>query len=762
MVEPSDLDALGEADRDPVVGPDRLHLEAVLLPQARLDRHRPRRVDPPTERGEQHDPPVAELVAEALHDDGPIGGQHPGDLGLIAEVGDEVVRRQLVHRVRLAEARHRLRRLHRLQLAQEGADRPSQLDRPPHGVAMPERHLAGLAGSRGDDHPVGTDLLDPPGRGSEQEGLPHPRLVDHLLVELAHASASAAGVVAGQEDPEEAAIGDRAAAGDGHDPRVVAADDLIGQAVPDDAWLEVGELVRGVPARQHVEHALQLLARQVAERLRPGHEPMQVAHRPAVEGADGDELLRKDVERVARDAGLLDGGGLHALDDHRRLDEVAAVLGEDLADARLPHLVPRPADALHPRRDRRRRLDLDDEVDRSHIDPELEAAGRHQGRQPALLEVLLDLQPLLARDAAVVGAHELLSGELVQPRCKPLGQPAAVHEDERGPMRPDELQQPRMDRRPDRVPRLRPRGRSSGRFLELHRVAHAGHVLHGHHDLEIELLACPGVDDLHLAIGPAKERRDRGERALRRRQADALRVGIGQVAEALEGEGQVRAALRGGDRMDLVDDDVLDAAQDLAGLAGEQQVKALRRGDEDVGRRAGERASSVGGRVTGAARHADLGHDLAEPLGGAPDACQGRAQVALDVVGQRLERADVQDTDGSFRRRGLDHEPVDAPQEGGEGLAAAGRRVDEGVPAAADRVPAQILGARRLGECLAEPGPGRLAEGREGIGAGDGHACEESIGPSACDRFRPAPVRFRRGRRNSGLSTILACDRVAA
>ena len=32
---------------------------------------------------------------------------------------------------------------------------------------------------------------------------------------------------------------------------------------------QLGELVGGIPAGEHVQHALQLLARQVAERVRP-------------------------------------------------------------------------------------------------------------------------------------------------------------------------------------------------------------------------------------------------------------------------------------------------------------------------------------------------------------------------------------------------------------------------------------------------------------------------------------------------------------
>src|SRR5918995_1560232 len=62
-------------------------------------------------------------------------------------------------------------------------------------------------------------------------------------------------------------------------------------------------------------------------------------------------------------------------------------------------LVTGPADALQARRDARRGLDLDDQVDRAHVDAQLEAGGGDHGGQLAGLERLLDVLALLARDA---------------------------------------------------------------------------------------------------------------------------------------------------------------------------------------------------------------------------------------------------------------------------------------------------------------------------------------------------------------------------
>ena len=88
---------------------------------------------------------------------------------------------------------------------------------------------------------------------------------------------------------------------------------------------------------------------------------------------------------------MLDEPVAHALHDDRGLDQIGAVLGEQLAAARLAHLVAGAADALQAARDRARRLDLHDEVDRAHVDAELEARRAHEPAQAARLQLVFDL-----------------------------------------------------------------------------------------------------------------------------------------------------------------------------------------------------------------------------------------------------------------------------------------------------------------------------------------------------------------------------------
>ena len=117
------------------------------------------------------------------------------------------------------------------------------------------------------------------------------------------------------------------------------------------------------------------------------------------------------------------------------------------------------ADALHAARDRRRRLDLDDEIDRAHVDAELQRRGGDQAAELAGLEPVFDLDALRPRERAVVRADQRLAGQLVERGGQPLGEPPAVDEDERGAVRLHQLEQARMDGRPDRRPRRRLRRR---------------------------------------------------------------------------------------------------------------------------------------------------------------------------------------------------------------------------------------------------------------------------------------------------------------
>ena len=169
------------------------------------ERQRPRRVHARAERREDADAPVADLVAEALDDDGAVRRHGAGRVLLLAEEREQVAAARSSSEYSSREPRERLRLAQRDELARRLADRLAQLVRPADALALPERDRARDARRRRDEHPVARDLLDAPRRGAEQERLAGARLVDHLLVELADAAAAVDEV-----DAEQAAIRDRA------------------------------------------------------------------------------------------------------------------------------------------------------------------------------------------------------------------------------------------------------------------------------------------------------------------------------------------------------------------------------------------------------------------------------------------------------------------------------------------------------------------------------------------------------------------------
>ena len=141
---PGRLVGVGQVDDDPVVGPDRVGLEAELVADARRQRQAPGGVDAAAVGRQDAQPPVADLVAEALDHDRAVAGDHARRLLLLAQEVEQVVGRA---RVEVVVALERLGGLVD-RPARERADRLAQLLRPPDAVALPERHRAGHARGR--------------------------------------------------------------------------------------------------------------------------------------------------------------------------------------------------------------------------------------------------------------------------------------------------------------------------------------------------------------------------------------------------------------------------------------------------------------------------------------------------------------------------------------------------------------------------------------------------------------------------------------
>src|SRR4029079_12442180 len=94
-----------------------------------------------------------------------------------------------------------------------------------------------------------------------------------------------------------------------------------------------------------------------------------------------------------------------------------------------------------------------------------------------------------------VAREELLAGELVQALGQPLAEAPAVGEDDRAAMGPDELEDPRVDRRPEAGPQVGAHRRAAGLLLLRQDLAEGRHVLDRDDDLQVERLAGTGIDD---------------------------------------------------------------------------------------------------------------------------------------------------------------------------------------------------------------------------------------------------------------------------
>ena len=706
---------LGQADDDPVVTPHRLHRQIELVDEASFDRHRPRRVHGGAERAEHTDPPVADLVAEPLDDDRPVVGHHTGRGRLLREVRHHVLGGERIERVVGLEPFERVAVGEFADVAEEATERPTQFERPPRAIAVPERHLARLTGRRGDGDPLERDVLDPPRGRAEHERLAGPTLVHHLLVELADPS------TVGKEHAVQAAVGDRAAAGDRQPLRAVAGPQDVVHTVPHEPGPQLGELLARVPTGQQVEHVVEEVVGDLVEVRAPPDEAGDVvdAHLGAG-GGMSDDLLGEDVERVAQVAGVLDLTVEHPTGDDRRLDQVATVLREDRPLTRFADLVARATDPLEAAVHRTRRLDLDDQVDRAHVDTELERRRRDDRSQLATLELVFDHDALLARQRAVVRLHQLLClftvrllVQLVELGGEPLGATAGVAEDDRRTVLEHQVEHPRVDAGPDARPAL-----ATTRLAERRRrVARCAHVVDRHDHLDLEGLADAGIDDADrtgrpVVVVAAEEAGDLLEWALGGRQADALRRPVGDLVEPFETQRQVGAALGGRHGVDLVDDDGLDAAQGVGGRRGQHQVQRLGRGDEQVGRAADQLLAFVRRGVAGAHRHLGCRERFADPFGGEADAGERRPQVFLDVERQRPQRRDVEDARAMGALVGLrgGDQPVDRGHERRQRLARPGRGADQGVFTGGDVRPTLHLGRGRFGKRRREPCPHRRRE----------------------------------------------------
>ena len=192
---------------------------------------------------------------------------------------------------------------------------------------------------------------------------------------------------------------------------------------------EFGKFVAGIAACEHVENTFENRTGERSVRRGGADEIEEFVDGPGVEGNDGDNLLRENIEGIAR---VVDGFNLpfiHGAGDGGAGGKVASIFGINDGVTNGADAVTGSTHALHAAGDGGRRFDLHHEIDRAHVDAEFDRGGGDESAQRAHLEAVFDLLALVGGNAAVMRADQRLSGEFVDRAGNALGESAAVDED---------------------------------------------------------------------------------------------------------------------------------------------------------------------------------------------------------------------------------------------------------------------------------------------------------------------------------------------
>ena len=463
------------------------------------------------------------------------------------------------------------------------------------------------------------DAADLPGGVAEQEDVAGDALDGEVFVDRADV-----GLVGFGDDAEVAEFGDGAAVLQGGQAGGAASADDAVDAVEVDQGRGAAAAVADAGG-EHVDDFEVGLAGERSEGSGPAEEVEEVVELPVLAGGLGDDLLGEDVERGDELDDAVEFAGADGAHEGGAFDQFVAGGREQAALGAEAEGVAGAADALQEDGDAAGRADLADEVDAADVDAELEGGGGDEGLEPAVLELLFDVQAAFAREAAVVAGDALLAEAVAQVVGDALGEGAGVDEDQGGVVLDDQVGEAVVDV----VPLL-----AGGDGFE---------VGGGRLDGEVQIALMAEVDGdagarVALIVGAGEEGGEFVDGALGGGEADALGAAAGDVVEALQRQREVAAAAVAGEGVDLVDDDGVDLAQGFTGpLGGEHQVEGLGGGDEDV-RRAGDQGAAtrwLG--VAGAEANANVGEIHAALFGELADGGEGGLEVALDVVAEGFE-----------------------------------------------------------------------------------------------------------------------------
>ncbi len=408
----------------------------------------------------------------------------------------------------------------------------------------------------------------------------------------------------------------------------------VADPVPAHPGLEVAERRGREPARDQLQDALERLGREVAIGVGPADQVEEGGDVPGLDRHAGDDLLGEDVEAVGRHPERLDLVGDHrpgqSAADSSRSAWVLAIIRPLLTrpttcPARPTRWSPRATPPGEPTWQTRSTAPMSIPSSSEAVATTLGNSPRFRASSVSRRSSWLRLPWCDSGDdpsrriRVVQGRFRL--GQLVEVAGEPLDDPAVVGEDDRRAVLRDQVEQPALDRRPDRP------------FEAGRRPAERGD------HAEVEILAPAGVDDRHRprleprrpfpgTTRTAEIAGDLLEGPLGGREADPDEAAGLSRLEPFEQERQEDPPLVRAEGVDLVDDDMRERAEGRSCPTREHQVQRFGRRDQDVGRLAEQPLAILRRGVAGPDRDRSTGAG-ASPLASAASRIPSRGTWRL-------------------------------------------------------------------------------------------------------------------------------------
>ena len=238
-------------------------------------------------------------------------------------------------------------------------------------------------------------------------------------------------------------------------------------------------------------------------------------------------------------------------------------------------------------------------------------------------------------------------------------------------------------------------------------------VLLWHLDFKVNLAGVAGIDDSAVGfpvradiVHTDEESTNLLDGILRGGETYASDLFVRKLGQPLHRNAEVRPALVVGNGMELVDDEGAHVLQSPAtALGGQENEERFGRRNEHMGRLLRHSLSLALGRISRSHGDSNVRKRSSPRLREVLQVAQGRHQVAMDIVRERLKRRDIDDLSlvRYFPLEALPDEAVEALQEGRQRLARPGRSRNERMPPLGDGGPSLRLRVRRSDELASEP-----------------------------------------------------------